>query len=98
MVFGTDVHELLSGEVWRVTCVVRLPVVEYVTRQLTHGVLPEMLDRPVMASSPVNVKVNEQSGLFCAASGRHTRRAAQSRVKGMALRKVVMPHSLRLFR
>ena len=82
-----------SGEVSKVTWVVKVAVVENVTRQLTHGVFPDRLERPVMVASPVNVKVKLQSGLFCAASGRHvTRRAAQSRrVKGMAFRSVVMP-------
>jgi hypothetical protein len=91
-VFGTAVQVTLSGEVWNVTVELRVPVVERVTLQFTHGVLPEMFDWAVWVASVVKVKVNEQSGLFCAASGRHVKTAQRiRRVKGMALRSVVMP-------
>jgi hypothetical protein len=69
--------------------------VESVIRQLTQGVLPERFETAVCVLLPVKVKVNEQSWV-CAASGRHTRRAAQKSRRGMAFRKVVMPHILRL--
>jgi len=102
MVLGTAVQFKVSGEVGNVTVVVKVPVVENVTRQLTQGVLPERFEWVFAAwvpSSPVKGKVNEQSGLFCAASGRHVRAAQRiRRVKGMALRSVVMPHILRQFR
>jgi hypothetical protein len=89
MVFGTEVHVMRSGEPWKVTCVVSVPVLENVIRQLTDGVFPERFDTPVqVVSSPVKVWVNEISW-FCAASGRP--RAAQSSNRGMALRNMVMP-------
>jgi hypothetical protein len=79
-VLGTTLHVELSGEVWKVTVLESVPPaaasVDRVILQLTQGVLPERFDTAVWVPSPVNLKVKEQSGLFCAASGRHTRRAA----------------------
>src|ERR1035437_7325677 len=91
---------MLSGEVENVTVALRVPPaaasVDKVIRQLTQGVTPERFATEIV-EFPVNGKVKEQS-CVCAVSGRHTRRAAPTSRRGMALRKVVMPHILRLLR
>ena len=46
------------------TVELNVPVVEKVTRQLTHGVFPLKLATLFPAESPLKVKVKEQSGLF----------------------------------
>ena len=61
-VFGTLVQVELSGEVWNVTVVERLPVVEKLTRQFTQGLLPERFATPVAGVEfPIAVKVKTQS-------------------------------------
>jgi len=49
---GTAVHVELSGEVENVTVELNVPVVEKVTRQLTHGVFPLKLATLFPAESP----------------------------------------------
>ena len=89
------------------TVALRLPVVERVNRQFTHGVFPLRFETAWVAT-PVNLNVKEQSGV-CAAyaiGGRiglwwlvkvHTATRAR-RVKGRTFRSVVMPHIVDLFR
>ena len=66
-VFGTGVKVVPSGEVWNVTVVLKLPVVEKVIRQLTQGEPPERFDCLAWVASPEKLNVKLQSGVMVCA-------------------------------
>jgi hypothetical protein len=55
IVVGTAVQVELSGEVWKVTVELRVPVVLRVTRQFTQGVAPLRFETVVPVALPVKL-------------------------------------------